>query len=152
MTSNKVPIAITMGDPAGIGPEISLKVAGDTSLPARPLIIGDPSYLATLAQRMGLEVDIVTISAPKLALELTGKVAVLPAERRSAISRSARLTVDAARQPTTIFEKLLSSLKPAMSARSSLRRSIKRRCLLPVSSIQAILRCLRTLAGRESQP
>ena len=68
-----------MGDPAGIGPEISLKVAGDTSLPARPFIIGDPSYLAILAQRMGLEVDIVTISEPKLALELTGKVAVLPA-------------------------------------------------------------------------
>ena len=79
MTSDNVPIAITMGDPAGIGPEISLQVAGDPSLPVRPFIIGDPDYLRTLAQQMGLGIGIETIAEPNVALEVPDKVAVLPA-------------------------------------------------------------------------
>ena len=79
MTSDNAPIAITMGDPAGIGPEISLKVAADTSLPARPFIIGDPDYLTALAQQMGLAVSVEAIAEPKLAFEASDKVAVLPA-------------------------------------------------------------------------
>lgn len=79
MTSNKAPIAITMGDPAGIGPEISLKVAGDSSLPVLPFIIGDPDYLAELALQLGLDAEIATINVPKLAVEITGQIAVLPA-------------------------------------------------------------------------
>ncbi|MEM8974192.1 MAG: 4-hydroxythreonine-4-phosphate dehydrogenase PdxA [Pseudomonadota bacterium] len=79
MTSDNAPIAITMGDPAGIGPEISLKVASDPSLPSQPFIIGDPDYLAALAQKMGLGIDVETIAEPKLAAEAQGRIAVLPA-------------------------------------------------------------------------
>jgi 4-hydroxythreonine-4-phosphate dehydrogenase len=49
-------IAITLGDPAGIGPEIALKAALDARVTAicRPLLIGDRSVLATHAALCGL--------------------------------------------------------------------------------------------------
>ena len=49
MSSNP-PIAITMGDPAGIGPEIAVKVAADRDLPASPMIIGDLACLVHAAK------------------------------------------------------------------------------------------------------
>lgn len=49
-------IAIATGDPAGIGPEISLKAALDPAVRAlcRPVLIGDPAILATHAQACGM--------------------------------------------------------------------------------------------------
>src|SRR5579875_1380039 len=53
-------IAISMGDPAGIGPEIALKAALDPRVTrlCRPLLVGDPKALAIHARGAGL--------APKL--------------------------------------------------------------------------------------
>jgi 4-hydroxythreonine-4-phosphate dehydrogenase len=49
-------IAISMGDPAGIGPEVLLRacdsLAADESI--RPLVVGDPRHLETLASRLDL--------------------------------------------------------------------------------------------------
>ncbi len=49
-------IAISMGDPAGIGPEVLLRacdaLAADESI--RPLVVGDPHHLGTLASRLDL--------------------------------------------------------------------------------------------------
>ncbi|MFO7696108.1 MAG: 4-hydroxythreonine-4-phosphate dehydrogenase PdxA [Anaerolineae bacterium] len=44
-------IALTMGDPAGVGPEIILKSLSDSALRSRcrPLIIGDPAVMARAA-------------------------------------------------------------------------------------------------------
>ena len=49
MSSNP-PIAITMGDPAGIGPEISVKVSAGRDLPGHPVIIGDHDCLVRAAK------------------------------------------------------------------------------------------------------
>ncbi|HEY6831842.1 MAG TPA: 4-hydroxythreonine-4-phosphate dehydrogenase PdxA [Pseudolabrys sp.] len=62
MTStNALPIvAIATGDPAGIGPEISMKAALDASVRAacRPIVVGDPRVVARHAQACGIGADI----------------------------------------------------------------------------------------------
>ena len=49
-------IAIATGDPAGIGPEISLKAALDAGVGVicRPLLVGDPAAIARHAEACGL--------------------------------------------------------------------------------------------------
>ena len=56
------PIAITMGDPSGIGPEISLKVAADATLQTAPIIIGDAHHLRQTAENLALDVAVEEIS------------------------------------------------------------------------------------------
>jgi 4-hydroxythreonine-4-phosphate dehydrogenase len=53
-------IGLTMGDPAGIGPEIVLKAAADPSLAAvcRPLLIGDVEFLREQAKTLGIPVEL----------------------------------------------------------------------------------------------
>src|SRR5665213_3532712 len=76
-------IAISMGDPAGIGPEIALKAALDPRIRAlcRPLLVGDPLALDVHAKASGLTPKIKTYSSvaavewdgdhvPLLALDL----------------------------------------------------------------------------------
>lgn len=50
-------IAIALGDPAGIGPEIALKAALDARVAAiaRPVLVGDPGVVETHAGLCGLE-------------------------------------------------------------------------------------------------
>jgi 4-hydroxythreonine-4-phosphate dehydrogenase len=52
------PIAVTLGDPCGIGPEIVLKACADPALGAalreRLLVVGDPCLLKREADRLGL--------------------------------------------------------------------------------------------------
>ncbi len=48
-------LALTMGDPGGVGPEIALKmVARADELPARLLIVGDGEYLGAVAEALDL--------------------------------------------------------------------------------------------------
>lgn len=60
------PLALTMGDPAGIGPEIALKAWFDRShRPIPPFAAyADPALLAQRARMLGLAVPIVEITAP----------------------------------------------------------------------------------------
>jgi 4-hydroxythreonine-4-phosphate dehydrogenase len=53
-------VGITMGDPAGIGPEIVLKAVADPSLArvCRPLIIGDLAFLRGQADLLAIEIDL----------------------------------------------------------------------------------------------
>ena len=57
--AEKPTIAIAIGDPAGIGPEISLKAARDPAVRqiARPVLVGDPGVIARHAQACGLAAD-----------------------------------------------------------------------------------------------
>ncbi|MCH8952807.1 MAG: 4-hydroxythreonine-4-phosphate dehydrogenase, partial [Proteobacteria bacterium] len=58
-----LPLALTMGDPAGIGAEIAL-AAWASGRVARPFfLIGDPARLAPLAERMG--VPLAAIAGPE---------------------------------------------------------------------------------------
>ncbi len=72
-------MAITMGDPAGIGPEISLKVAADPSLPTRPILIGDPNHLKMVADQLTLDLRIEEIAHAQQVNDDSNCVSVLPA-------------------------------------------------------------------------
>jgi 4-hydroxythreonine-4-phosphate dehydrogenase len=60
MTSDKPIIAIATGDPAGIGPEISLKAALDPAVRAacRPILVGDVAILHRHAEACGLKDEV----------------------------------------------------------------------------------------------
>ncbi|GHC21691.1 4-hydroxythreonine-4-phosphate dehydrogenase [Kushneria pakistanensis] len=81
--SPRTPIAITMGDPAGVGPEIVVRLAcapraGDTPL----LVIGDIKRLRGVADQLGLALTLFPIRHPDELGDrgLTpGQLAVLPA-------------------------------------------------------------------------
>jgi 4-hydroxythreonine-4-phosphate dehydrogenase len=65
------PLALTMGEPAGIGPELALHVwLGRQEHPIPPFILlADPDHLGLLARQLGLAVPIV-VTAPERAHEL----------------------------------------------------------------------------------
>lgn len=56
----KAKIAIATGDPAGIGPEISLKAALDPAVRAacHPLLVSDPAVVARHATACGIAVEV----------------------------------------------------------------------------------------------
>ncbi len=57
------PIAITLGDPCGIGPEIILKAFAQ-GLPAPALVVGDAGVLRREAARLRLALEIDSVEAP----------------------------------------------------------------------------------------
>ena len=61
--SGKIKIAIATGDPAGIGPEISLKAALDPAVRAvcDPILVGDPGIIERHAKACGIKADIRTV-------------------------------------------------------------------------------------------
>ena len=75
----KRPIAITMGDAAGIGPEIVLKLLASDTLPVRPVVIGDVGVLERTARQLGLSIDIAAIATPAEAACRAGRVDVIEA-------------------------------------------------------------------------
>jgi 4-hydroxythreonine-4-phosphate dehydrogenase len=60
-------LAITMGDPAGVGPEIILKLFKDTP-PANCVVYGDPDWLAQSARMLGYELVIESLASPNAPL------------------------------------------------------------------------------------
>ncbi len=62
-------LAITMGDPAGVGPEIILKLFKDTP-PANCVVYGDPDWLAQTARMLGYELVIESLGSPNAPLSL----------------------------------------------------------------------------------
>lgn len=78
---SQLPIAITMGDAAGIGPEIIVKfLARNTGRKA--FVIGDPGVMLRAAERWGDGVGIVFIEKPEMLAAHSGSsIAVLPASR-----------------------------------------------------------------------
>ncbi len=72
-------IAIALGDPAGIGPEIALKAAADPRAQAvcRPLLVGDRRALDAHAAACGIDVAVHNVASPAEALDLpAGSVAL----------------------------------------------------------------------------
>jgi len=60
MRRDKARIAIATGDPAGIGPEVSLKAALDPAVRAacRPIVVSDPGVIERHAKAVGLKPDL----------------------------------------------------------------------------------------------
>ena len=72
-------IAVTMGDGAGIGPEIIVKALADPHVAtmARTVVIGDARRLKLAAKLTGAPVDIVTVDDVEQAQELPGRINVI---------------------------------------------------------------------------
>ncbi|HEY0419936.1 MAG TPA: 4-hydroxythreonine-4-phosphate dehydrogenase PdxA [Acetobacteraceae bacterium] len=76
-------VAITMGDPCGIGPEIIAKAAArpETHDLCRPVVVGDPARLLDAARRAGQDLAVTELAEGGLAELETApdRLAVLPA-------------------------------------------------------------------------
>jgi len=75
------PLALTLGDPAGIGPDITLLAWLAREQEAVPpfVLLGDPTVLAARAEALGLRVPIATVSDPVVAEErFAEELPVLP--------------------------------------------------------------------------
>lgn len=72
-------IAITMGDPAGIGPEIIAKVfeTGEVLDRCRPVVVGSAPVIEKVARDLRLQLSVRTIVAPANADPATGRVEVI---------------------------------------------------------------------------
>ncbi|MDO9194537.1 MAG: 4-hydroxythreonine-4-phosphate dehydrogenase PdxA, partial [Undibacterium sp.] len=70
MPPSRPVIAITVGEPAGIGPEISLRAAWQWRHEIRPVLIGDAAYLAMLANDVDPAIRLMGVS--QQALRYTG--------------------------------------------------------------------------------
>ncbi|MDX1466111.1 MAG: 4-hydroxythreonine-4-phosphate dehydrogenase PdxA [Halomonas sp.] len=57
-TADAPVLALTCGEPAGIGPELAVMLAADVVPPARVVAVGDPALLAERAALIGREVEI----------------------------------------------------------------------------------------------
>jgi 4-hydroxythreonine-4-phosphate dehydrogenase len=69
MAHAETPLALTLGDPAGIGPDITLSAwLAQRHEPIPPFVlIGDPTVLAARAELLGLKVPIATIGEAETA-------------------------------------------------------------------------------------
>ena len=77
----KLPLALTMGEPAGIGGEITVKAWTERAARSLPpfFVLDDPQRLAQLAETIGLRVPIRAIAAPEEAGAAFGRaLPVLP--------------------------------------------------------------------------
>lgn len=107
-----LPLAVTMGEPSGVGAELTLKswaTARDVTGPF--FTIDDPDHLAALAERLGLAIPIIAIDSPEEAvnmfqdalpvlserLSLPATLGKPTAENSSAVIRSIDRAVEAAR-------------------------------------------------------
>jgi 4-hydroxythreonine-4-phosphate dehydrogenase len=91
MTSRQTKIAIPVGDPAGIGPEICLKAVLDPQVRAacEPLIVCDPELLARHVRACGLDVDLKAIgllACPQPETASLGFGVTAPAAGRASIA------------------------------------------------------------------
>lgn len=66
---SQLPLAMTMGEPSGIGPEITLKAWAEHKSEGLPafFVIGDASLYAGLAKKLGLSVALKEIASPEEA-------------------------------------------------------------------------------------
>lgn len=67
-------LAVTMGDPAGIGPEIILKALADPQIrqSLRPLVVGDPQVMQQTAQRLNLDLPVRALPPLPASGDLSG--------------------------------------------------------------------------------
>ena len=89
--SGRIKIAIPVGDPAGIGPEIALKAALDPAVRAAcdPVLVSDPALLERHAKACGIKIDLAKINVlacPQPETALLGFGVVNPVAGRASIA------------------------------------------------------------------
>jgi len=82
------PVALTLGDPSGIGPEIIVKTFVDRGFARRypAVVIGDSAVLRDAAERWGGSLAIETIARPEEATLGEGRIPVVEAGRLPALA------------------------------------------------------------------
>jgi 4-hydroxythreonine-4-phosphate dehydrogenase len=70
-------VVVTSGEPAGIGPDLCLQLAG-RDWPCRLAVAADPDLLGARAAELGLKVEIATVAAAQVARHRRGLLQVLP--------------------------------------------------------------------------
>ncbi|HEY1782997.1 MAG TPA: 4-hydroxythreonine-4-phosphate dehydrogenase PdxA [Roseiarcus sp.] len=78
MTGDKPPLAMTMGDPTGIGPELALAAWRDRTPSAPFVVFAAPGILAAAAKRAGLAVAIVETDAAGARAAFASGLPVVP--------------------------------------------------------------------------
>ena len=95
------PLAVTMGEPAGIGGDISLKAWRRRAELKRPFfVIDDPDRLRSLSARMNIEVPVAEIAEPEGAASAFGEA--LPVLRQSIDAPVVPGRLDTANAPAVI--------------------------------------------------
>ena len=85
------PLAVTMGEPAGVGGELSLKAWQARHFGSRPFfVLDDPDRLADLAHRLGIDVPLREISGPGEAASVFSSALPVLAVRLAAPSTPGR--------------------------------------------------------------
>ncbi len=80
MGDNRPIVGVTMGDPAGIGPEIVARALARPELyrEVRPVVLGDAALLARAAEISGLKLDINIVESPGAGRFVPGVVDLVP--------------------------------------------------------------------------
>ena len=76
-----LPIAITMGDPCGIGPEIIAKLYADAASLAPTLVIGDEGQIKRAVRFLALPLAVKTIDSPEEFQSVPGTIPVISLSR-----------------------------------------------------------------------
>ncbi|ETX10448.1 4-hydroxythreonine-4-phosphate dehydrogenase [Marinomonas ushuaiensis DSM 15871] len=82
-TTKPLPIiAITSGEPAGIGPDIIISALSEQAFPARLVVLADPELLKSRAKTLGLTANIISIEqACDTPFHKKGDIFVLPIQQ-----------------------------------------------------------------------
>jgi 4-hydroxythreonine-4-phosphate dehydrogenase len=77
---NQRPLLLTQGDPAGIGPELSLRAWLERNQAALPpfAVVGDPAYLGHVAQSHGWDVPIMPVTPAQAPAAFSQALPVIP--------------------------------------------------------------------------
>ncbi len=108
-------LAVTMGDPAGIGPEVTLKgFAGEP----RCIHIGDPEVYHQTAARLGLRLDFQVVDSPEAAARLSPHLfAILPTEQRAGLFSDAPFGHPHPAHAAATVESILTACRLAVAGR-----------------------------------
>ena len=100
MSTNAPLVAVTLGDPCGIGPEVVAAALATPSVRAvcRPVVVGSAAVLRGAVAQVGASLEVVLVDAPDSAPHAPGVVAVLdPGNLNIAAVYPGRLSAEAGR-------------------------------------------------------
>ncbi len=92
MTANRLPLAVTMGDPAGIGPEIIAKMYLRRPDKRHWIVIGDPLVMDYSFSTLGADAKVRAISSVDEAVLDGGTINVLRSSELSALPKIAKVS------------------------------------------------------------
>lgn len=81
-----LPVVVTTGEPAGIGPELTLMLAAQGTLPANTVAIGDPEMLRQRAAALTLNVTLLVCAPGEVVPSGSGVLPVWPVALREPVT------------------------------------------------------------------